>query len=349
MPKAVTNRFGSLTVASYWIEYLLDAAGQLGADLEPELHRLGLDREQLENGGDRIPMRVEHALLCRALELTGDDYFGLHMGELVRPRFMGELGYASMSSAHLGDAVDLMIPFFRVTAEFASLEKREDDGRLALVWHSSLDDVEGARHRVETLFASAVTFGRWITGTERDPEAVYFRHAAPADTGEYRRIFRCPVYFGAGESALVLDRELLSLPLRDADPEVHRIMRARIQHAMTNYRARDNLLHKVRAEIQRQMPQRPPQLESVAEALAMKPWTLRRRLRAQDTDFSTLLDAERQQLAQDWLLYSDRPISRIAADLGYSEQSAFNRAFRRWFGCTPLSYRENGGKGDHSG
>lgn len=340
MTSNTANRFGSRTVAAYWVEYLIDAAEQLGADLEPELRHHGLERGQLAGQQSRVPLRVEQQLLASALEQTGDEHFGLHMGELIRPRFMGELGYASMSSANLGEAVNLAVPFTRVTTEFGQLSSHAEHGRLRLVWETDFEELPSARHRVEALFAAAITFGRWITGSDENPTEVRFRHPAPRSPGEYQRVFGCPVHFGQKESSILLDRRLLDLPLPDADAEVHRIMRARVQHAMTSYRARDNLLDKVRAEIQQQMPHRPPQLESVAEALGVKPWTLRRRLRAEDTDFSTLLDAERQQLARDWLLYSEHTISQIATDLGYSEQSAFNRAFRRWFGCTPVTYRE---------
>lgn len=340
MSNKPANRFGSLTVAAHWIEFLLDAADALGCDLSEELARQGVHRDKLEDPGTRVPLRCEHQLLMHALEDTGDPLFGLHMGEMIRPRFMGELGYASMSSANLGEAIDLMMPFSRLTTEFAHLRGRAENGRLTLTWETDFADLPGTRHRVEAFFAAAITFGRWITGSDENPVSVSFRHQAPeAGESEYRRVFRCPVYFGQPEAAIVLDRRLLSIPLRDADPDVHRVMRARIQHALTSYRARDSLLDKVRVEIQAQMPQRPPQLESVAEALGLKPWTLRRRLRAENTDFSALLDAERQQLARDRLLYSDHTVSQIAADLGYSEQSAFNRAFRRWYGCTPVEYR----------
>lgn len=341
MSSKPANRFGSLTVAAHWIEFLLDAAEALGCDLSPELARQGIDRNKLDNPATRIPLRYEHSLLMHALEATGDPLFGLHMGEMIRPRFMGELGYASMSSANLGEAIDLMVPFSRLTTEFARLRGRSEDGRLALIWETEFEDLPGARHRVEAFFAAAITFGRWITGSDENPVSVSFRHEAPEDgEAEHKRVFGCPVHFGHSEAAIVLDRRLLSIPLRDADPDVHRVMRARIQHALTSYRARDSLLDKVRAEIQAQMPQRPPQLESVAEVLGMKPWTLRRRLRTENTDFSTLLDAERQHLARDRLLYSEHTVSQIAADLGYSEQSAFNRAFRRWYGCTPVEYRQ---------
>ncbi|PWG74865.1 AraC family transcriptional regulator, partial [Enterococcus hirae] len=74
----MSSRFGSLTVASFWLEYLLDAALHAGCDLSEDLVQLGVTDEQLESPHARIPLRVEHQLFCRALEHSADPFFGLH-------------------------------------------------------------------------------------------------------------------------------------------------------------------------------------------------------------------------------------------------------------------------------
>ena len=340
MAPAAPLHSGSLTVASFWVEHLLDAALHAGVDLSDALVRLGVSEADLESPHARLPLKVEQRLLEHAVTRSGDPLFGLHMGEGIRPRFMGELGYASMSSATLRDAIELMIPFTRVTSEFFELrfEWRNDD--LWLIW-DTLDNSPLSGHRVDATLAGAVVFGRWILGEDHDPLAVHLVHPAPDQDDEYRRVFRCPIHFGQTLNAVVLDAGVLDRPLRDADPEVHRLARSRVQRAVTQYRARDNLLEQVRLEIQQRLIKGIPQLEPIAERLGVKPWTLRRRLRAERTDFSTLLEDERRRLACDWLRHSDRSVNQIALDLGYSEQSAFNRAFKRWFGVTPVHYREH--------
>ncbi|HBL88023.1 MAG TPA: AraC family transcriptional regulator, partial [Alcanivorax sp.] len=310
----------SLTVASFWIEYLLDAALHAGVDLSDALVRLGVSEAELESPRARVPLKVENRLFELALEGSGDPLFGLHMGECIRPRFMGELGYASMSSATLRDAIELMIPFARVTTEFADLRFEWHDNELWLILDTPFEDLPTSPHRVDAFYAGAVVFGRWILGAELNPMAVHFRHRPHGDSGEYQRLFGCPVSFSQPCNALVIDEALLDLPLRDADPEVNRIARSRMQRAVTQYRARDNLLEQVRLEIQQRLVDGVPQLEPIAERLGVKPWTLRRRLRAEQADFSTLLEEERRRLACDWLLHSNRSVNQIALDLGYSEQ-----------------------------
>lgn len=344
MDKSAGTRFGTLTVASYWIEYLLDAALHAGCDLSSDLVRLGVSDEDLESPGARISLETEHSLLLSAIEQTGDRYFGLHMGERIRPRFMGELGYASMSSANLGQAIELAIPYLRLTTEFARMESCWENDHLILKWITPFGDLPAARHRVEAYFAACIVFGRWIIGNDGHPVEILFAHPGPANTEEYARVFQCPVRFSQSRDAIVISRRVLDLPLRDADADVHRVMRNRVQQAMSQFQARDSLLDAVRAEIRKLLTMTTPQLENVADAMGIKPWTLRRRLRAEDADFTALLDEERKALAVDWLLNTDRAVSQIASDLGYSEQSAFNRAFRRWFDCTPLAYRQQTGR-----
>ncbi|WP_197477289.1 AraC family transcriptional regulator ligand-binding domain-containing protein, partial [Alcanivorax sp. HI0044] len=128
------------TVAPFWLEYLLDAALRAGVDLSYALVESGISNDDLEDPQSRISMAIENQLLKQAIAGSADPLFGLHMGEGIRPRFMGELGYASMSSATLGDAIELMIPFMKVTTEYAQLrfEWREHHGdkTLWLMWES---------------------------------------------------------------------------------------------------------------------------------------------------------------------------------------------------------------------
>lgn len=343
MSASLSSSLKLRTVAPFWLEFLLDAALRAGVDLSAALVDLGISNDDLENPQSRIAMTVENQLLKQAMQESGDPLFGLHMGEGIRPRFMGELGYASMSSATLGDAIELMIPFTKVTSECAQLRFEWRDKSLWLIWESDLETLSTYPARIDANFAAAIVYGRWLIGKEMSPARVLFRHPPQGDEQEYQRVFRCQIAFEQPHNAIVLDADLLDLPLRDADPEMHKVARSRMQRAVTQYHARDNLLEQVRLEIQKRLQQGVPQLEPIADQLAIKPWTLRRQLRAENTDFSSLLEDERRRLACDWLMHSDRSVNQIALDLGYSEQSAFNRAFKRWFGVTPVHYREQQG------
>lgn len=342
----INPRVSTLTASSLYIENMLDYALSRGVDLTAALIELGVTEEQLNCSAARIPLDVERALFARCIAETSDPLFGLHMGETIRPRFMGSLGYASMSSATLGDAMSLMLPYQRVTTEFGVTTGAVEGDRYVIRWVDAPETrgIINARHRVENYFAACITFGRWITGSQESPTEIRFEHFAPVPIEEYSRVFRCPVFFEAGENSISLPLRVLRLKLRDADPEVHRVMTGRVKQELSGYTARGGMLDQVRHAIRSDLLEGAPAIESVAGRLGLKPWTLRRKLKMNDLDFSTLLDEVRKELAADWLTTSSRTVSDIAIALGYSEQSALNRAFRRWFNSTPMEYRERNSK-----
>lgn len=331
----------SPSVSTVFINHLIDVARLMGADLSAIEETLGLDAEGLGDINGRVPFATEDALYTEILNQLDDPWFGLHMGENVRPNSIGVLGYATMSSRNLGEAVGLMVRYEHFRSEAGICDMDVDDQTFSISWQAYDNAIEAHRHRVESAFSSWVSYGRWITRSQNNPLRVQFRHKAPSsDISEYTRIFQCPVEFEAAENRITLDASLLDIPLADADEDVHRLMRARVEQVLANYRARGDFLARVRLMMTEALPLGAPTLETLADALDLKPWTLRRRLSAEGADFTSLLDQVRIHLAQRYLADPHHPISDIASLLGYSEQSAFNRAFKRWFKCTPATYRQ---------
>ena len=329
------------TVSSVHINHLIDVARQKGANLSAIEARLELSNESLNDINVRFPIETEDALFSEILTQLNDTLFGLHTGEYIRPTSSGVLGYAAMSSRNLGEAINLMLRYEHFRSEVSHCEAQIDDETFSITWQPYDNAIEYHRHRVEGAFSSWVSYGRWIMRSQHNPLRVQFCHQPPSeDVTEYERIFQCPVEFGCTENRITLDARLLDVPLADADADVHRLMQARVDEVLANYQARGNFLAQVRLTMTDALPLGAPTLEVMADVLELKPWTLRRRLSAEGTDFSSLLDQVRIQLAQRYLANPSHPISDIASLLGYSEQSALNRAFKRWFKCTPAAYRQ---------
>ena len=332
-----------LTVSSSWLDYLIDYSEKAGCDLSPLLAKHQISEAELEDPSKRFELSVDAEIFQFALDSTQDRYFGLHMGEKVRPSFAGLLGYASMSSNYLKESVRLLARYEHFYTQVATCEVSIDEvsDTFQVTWDATQDEIPQMRHRLEAAFCSWVVFGRWITGTNHSPLRVEFKHAAPDenDCSEYERIFKCPVLFNCERNIIQLKNELLDLKMQEANTEIHRISLERINAIVTAYEAKGDLIKEVRVQIKKNLELDSVSLESVAEALNLKPWTLRRKLRAQSSDFSTVLDEVRKEMAVYHLKNEDKQISEIAGLLGYSEQSAFNRAFKRWFNCTPVDFR----------
>jgi AraC-like DNA-binding protein len=168
---------------------------------------------------------------------------------------------------------------------------------------------------------------------------VRFQHAAPKDTSEHERIFRAPVQFERGDSELVFESALLRLPLVEADPTLCAMLDRHAEELLTKLPRRGGLIDDVRALLRQSLNGGDPGLEAISQQLGLSPRTLQRKLKDERTSHQDLLDEMRRDLSVRYLQEPEMAICEVAYLLGFSEPSAFHRAFRRWMGTTPRAYR----------
>ena len=195
------------------------------------------------------------------------------------------------------------------------------------------------RQLAEETLACWLRFGHWISGLEQAPVEVRFRHPAPADTTEHRRIFRCPVLFGQADNALVFPRRLLALPLGQADSQIQRTLDAYAGRLLESIRRGEGVLERARQCLAERLPEQAVDLEALAGELALSPRTLQRRLRDSGLSFSRLVDETRQQLVLHHLRDPALELADVASLVGFSETGSLARAFRRWTGQSLGQYR----------
>ena len=169
---------------------------------------------------------------------------------------------------------------------------------------------------------------------------VSFRHDRGASARAVAAYFACPVRYGAERNALSFERGVLDRPIERSDLAYHPLIRRYLATARAELKA--GFSDDVRAEIARQMELGNCTLESVARGLRMTPRSLQRRLQAEGLSFRDLIDEWRRARALALVAHTRLPLSEVSQALGYSEQSVFSTAFRRWYGGTPLRYRAQG-------
>ncbi len=298
-----------------------------------------------EPGQARIPLAALVALFRSALALTGRRDLGLEFGRQVRPDTFDVLGYALMTCRNLGEAIGLVPIYRRVVFDSGYSETRisEHDGLVKLAWvvlpEATRAGLPYDELLAESLIASWVGLGRWITGAEMPLAEVRFRHAAPVDSLPFSGFFGCPVRFAAGENALLFAKELLTQPLLQADAELNLAMRDEARKAIERPHGRGDIAAQVRQLLAPRLPKCEASLKHVAAGLGVTPRTLQRRLASADFCFQQLLDETRRELAQVYLRDPALSALDVALLLGYAEQSSFTRAFRGWFGTTPTNWR----------
>lgn len=312
-----------------------EALAATGADVSALLASLGVERASLDDVDGRLPVSIDLALWAEARRLSGDECFGLHAAERVRPGSFDVLGYTLRTSATLGGAFERLVRYNQLLHDLAELRlsTRGAGARLSL----RLLPEGTPRQQAEFSLAVFLLFSRQATGVDVVPRAVEFAHAAPADISEHRRIFRAPILFSRPATVLVLRRQVLDLPLLQADPGLCAVLERQLRELLSRLPPGEGVLERVRRLIAAELCGGDPSVESVARRMHMSPRTLHRRL--QGTSYRAVVDGLRQDLALRYLAEDRLAIAEAAYLLGFSEASAFHRSFKRWTGRTPADYR----------
>jgi AraC-like DNA-binding protein len=189
--------------------------------------------------------------------------------------------------------------------------------------------------------ASTVTFVRWLTGPDDGLVRVELPYPEPPSRAEHDRIFGCELVFGAARVRYWRDTAVVDRTLVQGDPALRRQMEERAEHLAAAQTAVDELIRDVRNLVAVRLPEGLPDLEQAAAALGTTSRALTRRLADHGTTFSKIVDDTRHQLALGYMKDPALSLLDIAYLLGFSEQSAFQRAFKRWTSLAPGEYRRH--------
>lgn len=287
----------------------------------------------------RVPVAQWRALLLRAAEHLAAPDLGIRLGQRVTPAHFGLMGYVLLNCAHLGAAMARLHDYERLFYDVSPLHVRQQSGTLVLEWGT--DNGRPGALVDDAAIAALIQLARDLTDRhDLVAQRIDFVNPLPIDVQAHARFFACPLRFAQNATRVLLPMEALDLPLRAPDPALLALLQDQAATLLRALPPRGDLGSRVRDVIASQLPDTPPHAENVAAALHCSERSLHRRLREQGTSFGALRDEALHQLACDALADPRLQLGDIAGLLGYSEQSAFTRAFRRWTGETPRAWRQ---------
>jgi AraC-like DNA-binding protein len=182
---------------------------------------------------------------------------------------------------------------------------------------------------------------RIMLGSDWLPQEIRFVHEVPVQASEHLRFFGCPVRFRCASNALIVERNFGERWVPTADPKLYRVLKQHVERILDDMPRENDLAGAVRRAIGQSIADGDTTLVKVAGMLAMTPRTLERRLKESGVIYRDLVTDTRRRFALEYLKDRNRSLTEVAFLLGYSEVSAFNRAFKRWTDSTPLQYRES--------
>jgi len=315
---------------------LLDASAAAGLDAQAISTAAALGPHDLDDVDARIPLET-HARVWDAIAATGGD-IGLALGAHIGTRTLGVVGYAMQRASTVAEALICMQRFRPVVFEDAVPGLRFEAG-LAVLSNTLPPRFAQMRHPAEAQLAGSLAVLRAYAGERVVPARVCFQHPRPADTAAHDRLFGCAITFDAPATELAFDAAILARPLPDSDPDLHRYLVTRASELLDEV-GEPTWRNRAQRAIADRLAQGEPSLDDIARALATSGRTLHRRLKDEQTSFAEVLENLRHTTAL--VLLRDRALAvyQVAHLLGYSENAAFTRAFRRWTGETPEGWRE---------
>jgi AraC-like DNA-binding protein len=318
---------------------LIEAIEAAGAAADEVLGPCGLTRSMFGDLHGFIASSDFARVLEEAARATGDECFGLHFAERYHPKDIGPLTYVVINSPTIAAGFENAGRYLQVHNQALKSSLVIEGPRASLRFGFSGLAVMIPRQQNEFGMAVAISTVRLMAGSHWAPIEVQFAHPAPRVTSEHARIFGAPVSFGRSANALVMEREFLDHQVPAADKRLYPILRRYLEGVLKEMPVEDRLLGSVRRAIGESMRDGEPKLAPVARKIAMSPRSLQRRLKEDGMEFKTLVDDTRRRFAVHYLGDRRHTLTEVAYLVGYSEVSAFNRAFKRWTGSTPADYR----------
>jgi AraC-like DNA-binding protein len=326
-----------ITVSVHLTRGLITHAAKQGMDPEALCRANGLDPALLDDPEARIPARAFRSIWGAVARHSRDEDFGLHLGAGADLFQGGGILYTVMRNCPtLGDAIDRFCRYHGLIADFVMPRLQRQENRATIALEPIVPGVALDRHHAEAVLAGIATLLAGLVDGGVPLLEVQFSHPMPNATAELHSFFGCRLRFRRPANALVFAREQLSRPVALADPALLTTLEQFVQARLARLREGGTWGGKVRSWLGRTLARGgKTTITAVARELGVSGRQLQSRLKEEGTSYQKLLDQVREELALDYLKQGEGTLCELAFLLGYSEQSAFNHAFKRWTGSTP--------------
>ncbi len=323
-------------VAKALLPALLDSLNKQGIEADGILRQARIDPRVIASNTEFMPLQWLADFLEAGASRTGDPYFGLHANDWIPLRFESAPLYALINAPDLRTALVTLTRYIRISVSIRmAFEDQGATGRLE--WGLSEVAVP-SQQLADFQLGRFLRHVRGAAGPDWRPLSARLMHRRPNDTSTYEQRLGHNIRFNQPVNCIVIDGAALSTPMPGADPRLFRLMTRYCDQLLGEPQFADDPITLIRHQLTRELP-RNATLEALAGEVGLTPVQFRRVLKRSKLSYKDLIDSTRQTLARHYLMDTDLPLYEVGERLGFSEQSAFSRAARRWFGATPSKVR----------
>ena len=306
---------------------------------EPLYKKAGIKPELLLNSNARININQVDALWEQAAEIIEDPCFAIDMAEFWHPSHMGALGYAWLASSTLRQAFNRAVRYIHVVTEDLNLDVADTPAGFKISIDLE-DSIFTLPQHHDLVLSIIMHMCRFNFGEELVPTEVKLAHPEPACSKKITDYFRTEVQFDAEQTSLAISRAEVDRVLPSGNKQIALVHDEMLMRYLVEIKKGD-IVQQVQSIILENLPDGQVTDRLVASELNLSERSMQRRLKEHKTTFRFLLDGVREMVAKQYIENPMNRMSDIAFLLGFSEQSAFSRAFKKWTGKSPVEYRNS--------
>lgn len=314
---------------------IVRAAVEEGADKRALLAAAGIEERRLRNPLSRLSSHLAMRFFAALEQYFGDPAITLRIGEKASMQNFSDLGYATRLEANLASVIEANIAIQSLRQNMFRTSFAPGGKPPYLWWDCHPDYVTAYAPFIEFSVATYARLSRQILGEPPLLRSLHFQHRARFDPGKYEAAFNCPVQFSMPQTRMEIAARQLFRPSPLADSKLFNVAAERYHQpagwmAQGKFHAAYSYFY-----LSNEVDKSPPTLDRMAASFGIAERTLRRNLVEEGYPFRELLERVRKDLCLLYFTEDKRPLGEIALLLGYSDLSAFTRAYRRWYGHPP--------------
>ena len=303
-------------------------------DTQEMFSSLNLPPEPFKVPDARINRESMDEIWEAARKLTGNPCIGFETGYRFHPSNLHAVGYAWLASSTLREAMERLVRYQRLISTAAEMDMTDLGEQVVL----QIDPSPGIDYGDDAAFTGVIQMCRDLTYPEFRPVSVHMMRPEPACATQLKEFFGCPVEYEADLDKIIFNAARLDEQLTRHNPALAQASEEVAREYLANMDKKDAVA-RARIAIIDHLPDGEPSRKEVAGELSMSERTLARRLAEREYTFSGLVDEVRGQLAKEYLRQSRFSVTDVAFLLGFSDQSNFARAFKRWTSESPTEFR----------
>lgn len=329
-----------MSISISLVRTLLEAVERAGVSTDTFLRASGFDATLLDDPNARVDLPRYDRLQELALDMTGDEALGLHMGDSPSLSAFQVVGFLASHCRTIREGLDVFFRYHRIVSDCPASYLIERGQDAVLVYNFPRTTPRCTRLRGEFGMTRLWRIAQMFLRVGAVPREVWFEHAAPPYVAEYARIFGPGVArFEQASTGIVMPTAALDAVQLHPNPQLYQVLKAQADQLLGDLDAGQSLSRQIHRLVVHHFTDIEPDMDTLARRLGMSARSLRRRLASEGTSFHVVVSHAMGELACNVLREQHTTIQEAAFRLGFSEVSSFHRAFKRWTGRTPMQFR----------